>query len=460
VTPALTFHGAAGTVTGAKFLLETARSRVLLDCGLFQGERERRQRNWAPPPFEPRGLAAVLLSHAHIDHAGYLPRLVRDGFAGPVYCSPATADLLRIMLPDAARLQEEEAEYRNRVGATRYEPALPLFTVEDAERAVALVRPVGFGKAFEAAPGVRARFRGSGHILGASIVEVEPDGRRLVYSGDLGRYDVPVMRDPERVQEADTLLVESTYGNRLHPDDDGTATIVEAVRRAVERRGVLLVPAFAVGRTQDLLYLLRDLEEQGRIPRIPVYLDSPMAIAATVVYAQHPEEHDPDVARAAAAGRRPFAPARFHLASTVGESKRLNDLEGPAVIVAGSGMATGGRILHHLRRRLGDERTTVLFVGYQAAGTRGRLLRDGARSVSIFGEAVEVRATILATDALSAHADRRDIVRWLRGFRRPPSATWVVHGEPEAAAGLVEAILRDLGWTACEVARDGATVPV
>jgi metallo-beta-lactamase family protein len=377
-----------------------------------------------------------------------------------VYCSPSTAELLAILLPDAARLQEEEAEYRNRAGRTRHHPALPVFTEGDAARALRLLRPTPFRRRIEVAPGIVVSLLPSGHILGASIVQLEGEGRRLVYSGDLGRYDVPVMRDPDAVTAADVVLVESTYGNRCHPDLDAADTIVQAVGRASERQGVLLVPAFAVGRTQDLLYWIRELEDQGRIPRVPVYLDSPMAIAATAVYARHPEEHDAQTARVSAGGRKPFVPARFHLAATAHDSRRLNDLEGPAVIIAGSGMATGGRILHHLRQRLGDERTTVLFVGYQAAGTRGRTLRDGARTVRVFGEDLAVRATILATDVLSAHADQRDLLRWLGGFRTAPAATYTVHGEPEAASALRDAIRRTLGWTTCEVAGDGETVAV
>ena len=312
MTPTLTFLGAAGTVTGAKFLLEAAGARLLLECGMFQGLRTLRERNWSSPPVEPARLHAVLLSHAHIDHAGYLPRLARDGFAGPIFCSPGTPDLLRLMLPDAAPLQEEEAEYRNRAGATRHRPALPLFTGPDAERTLRLLRRVEFGPVFVPAPGLTARFQPSGHILGASIVEVTADGRRLVYSGDLGRYHVPIMRDPSPAATADTLLIESTYGDRDHPVDDGTPVIVRAVQRAVERRGILLVPAFAVGRTQDLLYLLRELETAGRVPRVDVYLDSPMAIEATAVYARHPEEHDEDAMRIATAGGQPLVPSRFH----------------------------------------------------------------------------------------------------------------------------------------------------
>jgi len=459
VSPRLTFLGAAGTVTGAKFLLEAEGARALLECGMFQGLRELSERNWAPPPVDPATLEAVLLSHAHIDHSGYLPRLVRDGFSGPIYCSPGTADLLRIMLPDAARLQEEEAEYRNTRRKTRHAPALPLFTSEDAARALAQLRPTPFGEGFRPARGVSATLALSGHILGASIVRVEAGGRRLVYSGDLGRYGVPVMRDPTPVEETDTLLVESTYGNRLHPPDDGTPVLVRAVERAVRLRGWLLVPAFAVGRTQDLLYLIRELEEAGRIPRLAVYLDSPMGIEATVAYARHPEEHDAATARVRARGVNPFVPSRFHLARTSDDSRRLNGVDGPLIVVAGSGMATGGRILHHLRHHLADERTTILFVGYQAAGTRGRLLRDGARTLRVFGEEVAVRATILATDALSAHADQGELLRWLGAFRRPPAMTWCVHGEPEAATALRDAITARLGWS-CAVAADGQTVDV
>jgi metallo-beta-lactamase family protein len=459
MTPSLTFLGAAGTVTGAKFLLEAEGARVLLECGMFQGLRELRERNWRPPPFAARSLQAILLSHAHIDHSGYLPRVVREGFEGPIFCSVGTADLLKIMLPDAARLQEEEAEFRNRTNRTKHRPALPLFTGEDAQRTLRQVRPVAFEERLLPAPGVEAVFRQSGHILGASIVQVMAGGRRMVYSGDLGRYDVPVMRDPEVVQHTDTLLVESTYGNRVHPQDDGTPIIEAAVRRAVERRGWLLIPAFAIGRTQDLLYVLRELEEAGRIPELPIYLDSPMAIEATKMYAAHPEEHDAETAKVIAAGGKPFTPARFAVTRTAEESKRLNALEGPLIVIAGSGMATGGRILHHLKHRVSDERTTMLFVGYQAAGTRGRLLRDGAKSLRLFGEETPVRAAIMATDALSAHADQAELLRWLKGFAKPPHMTYCVHGEPQAAAALQKAIEEQLRWP-CRVARDTEKVSI
>ena len=454
----LTFlGGAGGTVTGSKHLLENGTSRVLLDCGLFQGLKELRARNWSAPPVDPRTLGAVILSHAHIDHSGYLPRLCRDGFTGPVYCTPGTHDLLKVMLPDAAHLQEEEAEFANRHRTSRHDPALPLYTTADAERALGRVKPVEFGRPFTPAPGAEARFTRSGHILGAGLVTCDIGGRRVVFSGDLGRYDVPIMVDPEPVAEADVLLVESTYGNRVHPPEDPAERVIAAVRRAIDRKGWLLIPAFAVGRSQEILYDLRRLEEARRIPSLPVYLDSPMAIQATVIYAGHPEEHDAELRRAATGGARPFAPRRFHLSQTVDESKRLNELAGPGIIVAGSGMATGGRILHHLKRLLPDPSTTVLFVGYQAAGTRGRLLKDGAREIRMLGVTVPVAAEIMVSDAYSAHADREEILRWLGGFKRPPGITYVVHGEADAAAALRDAIESRLGWRAA-VAQDGQRV--
>jgi metallo-beta-lactamase family protein len=459
VSVGLTFLGAAGTVTGSKHLVSAAGARLLLDCGLFQGAKALRERNWAPPPIAPASLGAVLLSHAHVDHAGYLPRLVRDGFAGPVFCTRATADLLRILLPDAGALQEEDADYANRHGSSRHRPALPLFTAADAERALDLLRPLAFGESFAPARGARARFLHSGHILGAALIELSVAGRLIVFSGDLGRYDVPIMRDPEPLPAADVLLLESTYGDRLHADEDPAGRIVEAVGRAAEVGGWLVIPAFAVGRTQSLLYALRELEEARRIPPLPVYLDSPMAIEATVVYALHPEEHDAGAGAVSARGGRPFAPSRLRLTRTAAESKRLNGMEGPGIVIAGSGMCTGGRVLHHLRRLLPDARTTVLLVGFQASGTRGRLLRDGTSALRMLGETVAVRARVLSSDVFSAHADQAETLRWLRGFARPPGMTYLVHGEPGASAALASAVQRELGW-AVRVAEDGQAVEV
>ena len=453
----LTFLGAAGTVTGSQHLLEDGSRRILMDCGLFQGLKQLRERNWATPRANAATLDAVLLSHAHIDHSGYLPRLSRAGFDGPVFCTGGTADLLAVMLPDAAHLQEEEAEWNNRHGVSKHDPALPLFTTEDADRVLARLKRIPFDTPFSPAPEVEARFVNSGHILGAGLIECRIGGRLVVYSGDLGRYGVPIMRDPDPVPAADVLLVESTYGDRLHTADDHSDKLAEAVSRAAKLKGWLLIPAFAVGRAQEVLYDLRELERARRVPALPVYLDSPMAIQATAIYASHPEEHDRELKEVTDAGQRPFATQRISLCRTVEASKRLNDTSGPGIIIAGSGMATGGRILHHLRRLLPETTTTVLFVGYQAAGTRGRLLRDGASTIKMLGQVVPVRAQIMASDAYSAHADRAEILRWLRGFTRPPTMTYIVHGEPRAAAALKDAIGQELRWPAT-VAEDGQRV--
>lgn len=445
----LQFLGAAGTVTGSMHLLRAGDRSVLLDAGLFQGLKALRLRNWAGRLADPRGLDAVVVSHAHLDHSGYLPLLVRQGFGGPIYCTSATADLLAVMLPDSAHLLEEEAERANRRGYSKHHPALPLYTMADAQAALERLEARPYHQAFPVTGGVGALFRRAGHILGAATTEVAVDGAvRLVYSGDLGRWDRPLLRDPEPVPEADVLLLESTYGNRLHPGN-GAEELTRAVREAARRGGVILVPAFTVGRAQELLWLLEHLETRGRIPALPVHLDSPMAIEVNEIYARHAEELDP--------GARLPGGKRVQLARTPEESKRLNGITGPAIIVSASGMATGGRILHHLSLRLPDPRTTVLLVGFQAAGTRGRSLQDGAREVRMLGHDVPVRARIESIDALSAHADREETLRWLGGFTRPPGETYLVHGEPAAAAGLAEAIKARLRWTVRAVA-DGETV--
>ena len=451
----LRFLGAAGTVTGSKFLVETGRAQILLECGLFQGLKLLRLRNWARPPFDPAALSAVVLSHAHIDHSGYLPLLVRAGFRGPVYCTPGTADLLAVLLPDSAHLQVEDAARANRLGYTVHHPALPLYTPEDAKAALQRLEPHRYGSEFEVAPGARAIFRRAGHILGAATVELRLGERKplvLVHSGDLGRPGRPILRDPEPVEAADILLVESTYGDRLHPTDS-VERLCEIVTESAARGGALLVPAFAVGRTQELLWTLRRLEDEARIPVLPVYVDSPMAIAVTEIYRRHREEHDLDMRALVDARRNPLATRQLELLRTPEESKRLNDLAGPLVVIAGSGMATGGRILHHLKLRLPDRRTTVLLPGFQADGTRGRALQNGADHVRIHGGDVPVRARIVTLDGLSAHADRGEILAWLRRFARPPRRTFVVHGEPESAAALAAAVRDELHWSV-EVAED------
>ncbi|MGH7895965.1 MAG: MBL fold metallo-hydrolase RNA specificity domain-containing protein [Candidatus Binatia bacterium] len=455
----LQFLGAAGTVTGSKYMITTGANRILLECGLFQGLKGLRVRNWAPPPYEATSIGAVVLSHAHLDHSGYLPLLVRRGFRGPVHCSAGTADLVRILLLDAAHLQEEDAERANRRGYTRHKPALPLYTTADAEAAIGLLSPESVHQPFRVASGVEATFHDAGHILGASIVDLSiaerGRGTRLVFSGDLGRWGRPLVPDPELVAEADTLLVESTYGDRTHPSD-AEDVLARLVCETAQAHRVLLVPAFAVGRTQELLYILRRLEDAGRIPALPVFLDSPMAIEVTGIYLHHLGLRDGSVVTPdGEAGRT--RPSHARLLRSPEESKSLNELDGPMIVISASGMATGGRILHHLRRRLPSPDTTILLAGFQAAGTRGRALQDGARSIRIHGEDVPVRAPVVVLDGLSAHADADDLLRWARGFKRPPTRVYVVHGEPQPADRLAATLRAQLGWNA-RVAEDGETV--
>jgi len=465
----LQFLGAAGTVTGSMHLVSAGGRRVLLDAGLFQGEKELRQRNWSERLQEPRTLDAIVLSHAHIDHTGYLPLLVRQGFRGPIYCTASTADLLQVMLPDSASLQEEEAERANRKGYSRHHPALPLYTVQDAQATLELVQRRPYGKPFpviggkgQKRKGISARFRRAGHILGAASVELYVEAtapaRRVVFSGDLGRWGRPILEDPEPVPEADVLLLESTYGDRVHPPG-AEEELGRIVREAAARGGALLVPAFAVGRTQELIWMLQQLEAERRSPSLPIYLDSPMANAVTDIYSRHPEDHDAAMSRRVQAGTDPLQTGRVRETHTVQDSRALNRLQGPVIIISASGMATGGRILHHLDQRLGDARTTVLLVGFQAAGTRGRALKEGARTLRLFGRDVPVAARVEVLDALSAHADREELLRWASGFERPPRRTYLVHGEPAAAQSLAAALRERYGWEVA-VAQDQQTIPL
>lgn len=453
----LTFHGAAGTVTGSRFLVETPRARVLLDCGLFQGGREMRERNWADPPFAAKSIDAVVLTHAHLDHSGYLPALARRGFRGPVHCTRATRDLLDVLLHDAARIEQEDAAYANRKGFSRHRPALPLFETADVDRVLAQVVVHGYHEDFAPALGLAARLRRSGHILGSSTVGLTTErGTRLLDSGDLGRWSQPILRDPEPPEQADVLLVESTYGDRVHPAD-APEQLARAVREAVRRGGPLLIPAFAVGRTQTLIWLLRELEASGRIPTLPVYIDSPMAHRVSEVTCHHREDLDEDMRNAMDEKRCPLCCKVYHLVETRDESIALNDLSGTFILIAGSGMLTGGRMLHHLRQRLPDERTTVLITGFQPKGTAGRQLLERAEFLRIHGMEVAVRAHVEAIDGLSAHADQEDMLRWLTLLPAPPRQVYVIHGESRQATGLADAIRSRLGWPV-EIARDGQHV--
>jgi metallo-beta-lactamase family protein len=422
----------------------------MVDCGLFQGLKELRLRNWDPLPINPASLHWVLLTHAHIDHTGYLPRLVRDGFHGPVFATRATADLLKVMLPDSARLQEEDAEYLNRKRLSKHQPALPLYTERDANAALRQVKPVIYNEEVRLNKFLSARFISAGHILGSSFVELtvseEERTIRILFSGDIGRYDEPILNDPSSIDEADYLLVESTYGDRLHDPADPKDRLAEIINAAAARGGRIIIPAFAVGRTQLLVYYLRELEDEHRIPVLPVVVDSPMGADATRLYSRHHDDHDFDHERLEKLNRNPLATRNFSLVQGRAGSKSLNNQKGPMIIISASGMATGGRVMHHLARWLPDPASTVLLVGYQAVGTRGRRLQNGEPEIRILGEMIPVRAQVESMGSLSAHADSDELLRWLSAFKRPPKMTFVVHGEPEPAEALRQKIVEKLGW--------------
>jgi metallo-beta-lactamase family protein len=439
----LTFLGAARTVTGSKHLLDVDGHRILFDCGLFQGLKELRLRNWSPLPIPADTIDAVVLTHAHIDHTGWLPRLVAQGFKGPVHCTAGTEDLCKLVLPDAAHLQEEDAKFANKRGFSKHHPALPLYTEEDAAEALSRFRPSAYGKKVEVASGLEIEFINAGHLLGSSYVLASRTGKhggRILFGGDLGRYARPILPDPSPGVDADVLLVESTYGDRAHPAEDNGETLARIVKETFARRGKLIVPAFAIGRVEELLYWLFRLEDEGRLPKLPIYVDSPMALKGIEYYNARTSELDPELVTM----RRNLP--RFTSVNSALESKALVERDAPAVIVASSGMATGGRVVHHLFAGLPDPRNTVLFVGFQAAGTRGRQLAEGAKQVKIFGQYVPVHARIERIDGMSSHADAGEIIRWLRTFPRAPKTTYLVHGEIVAQEALKARITKELGW--------------
>lgn len=453
----LTFLGAARTVTGSKHLLDTGRARVLVDCGMFQGLKALRERNWQALPFRAEALDAVVLTHAHLDHCGLLPRLVAQGFNGRIFCTPGTSGLAKIVLADAGRLQEEDAERANRKGYTKHRPALPLFTQEDASRAMLLLQPVGYDRPVPVAPGVTVEFRNAGHLLGSSWVRVrvEATDQEIVFGGDLGRYGRPVLPDPVPAGTADVLLVESTYGDRVHGDDDEGAKLAAIVNRTVERGGRVIMPAFALGRVEELLYWIHRLESEKRIPELPVYVDSPMAVAALAQYRKRTTEFDDELIEEFGGNQERrnadrelclFCTSRLTVVESIAQSRRVQESSGPALVISSSGMATGGRVLHHLVRVLPDPRNTVLFAGYQAAGTRGRHLEEGAAFTKIHGQQIPVKAEIDSLDSMSAHADADEIMRWLGTFERPPALTCLVHGEPGPMDTLRARIEKVLGW--------------
>ena len=436
----LSFLGGAGTVTGSKYLVENAERRILVDCGLFQGFKALRLKNWAPLPVNPRSIAAVILSHAHLDHSGYLPLLVKHGFTGPVFCSHATADLCAILLPDAGHLQEKDAEFANRHGFSKHKPALPLYTEEDARSVLTHLSVMPFDAEETLPGGAVFRLRRAGHIMGAASIQLNWAGTSIVFSGDLGRYDDATMVDPESVEQADYLLVESTYGNRRHEKSDPADILDQIIGKTVHRGGSVIIPAFAVGRAQSLLFHLQKLKSRGRLSNVPVYLDSPMAIDASEIFCRSVKDHKLSEADC----RRACAVAQY--VRTVEASKALTANPMPKVIISASGMATGGRVLHHLKAYAPDHKSTILFAGFQAGGTRGAAMVAGAQSIKIHGQYVPVRAEVSNLDMLSAHADADEILRWLGGFKAAPRMTFITHGEPAASDALRHQIEEKLGW--------------
>ena len=450
----ISFYGGVGTVTGSKYLLEHEGKKILVDCGLFQGFKELRERNWQEPPFDPASLDAVIITHAHIDHTGYLPRIVKLGFRGPVFTSRATNDLLKILLPDSGRLQEEDADYRNRKGLTSHSPALPLYDENDAKDALKLIHPVpNDATPVNICEGIKASFMVAGHIMGASLVLVEMTGAkadgedlRFLFSGDLGHYDQPIVKDPAKPPACDYLMVESTYGDRLHGEVDSATQMARIINEAAKRNGPILIPAFAVGRTQEVLYLIRELEDEKRIPVLPVVVDSPMAAQSTQVYSRWSEEHDEEYVSIINTKRHPLRTASMTTASSREESMRVNEMHGARIIISASGMMTGGRVMHHAMRMLPNENATVVFVGYQAAGTTGRRVQEGEREVKIMKDWIPVRCHVEKVEGFSAHADWKAVLRWLEGLPAAPKMLFTTHGEPDAAQAMAGHIRERFGW--------------
>ena len=438
----LTFLGANATVTGSRHLVQAGNARILVDCGLFQGYKTLRLRNWAPFPVEARSIDAVILTHAHLDHSGYLPRLMRQGFRGRVWCTRATASLCKILLPDSGRLQEEEADFASRKGSSKHHPAEPLYTEADALRSLELLQGIDLDDEFEPAPGVRAVLRQQGHILGAASVGVSYEGHRITFSGDIGRPHDPMMLAPSPPLESEWIVTESTYGNRLHPPDTLEQELTDVLARTIERKGVVVIPAFAVGRAQLLLHAISRIQSSGAIPDVPVYLNSPMATDVTALYREYPGLHrltgpDMDAMR-----------SMTRLVKTVEESKALNLRKGPMIIVSASGMATGGRVLHHLVAFAPDPRNAIVLSGFQAGGTRGAALANGAKTIRIYGADVAVNAEVVQLSSASGHADATEILAWLQSAPKPPRRVFITHGEPEAAEALRIRIDRELHWDA------------
>jgi len=447
----ITFLGAAGCVTGSKYLVEAAGKRLLVDCGLFQGSNELKDRNWTPLPIDPKTIHYLVLTHAHLDHTGWLPKLVKDGYRGPIFANPATIELTGILLKDSAHLQEEDAEHARYKKYSRHPEPLPLYTGADVDPVLQSMKPMPRSGPFVISPEFRVTSYDAGHILGSSSLElaITENGRTLVvvFSGDIGRYNQPILKDPVTPPRADFLLCESTYGDREHQDGSPEQALADVVNRVTKRGGSIVFPAFAIGRTQTLMYYLRQLEDSQRIPRIPVYVDSPMALSATDLYLRHHEDHDLEFRKVEDGdGGDPLNVHEFHLTRAVEESKAINNVKTPCLIISASGMASGGRVLHHLLKRLPDKRNAVVLAGFQAEGTRGRALLEGAKVLHIHGETVPVLAEVVELGQFSAHAGKSELLRWAAGFQTPPRKVWLTHGEPAAALSLQAAMKSQFGW--------------
>lgn len=442
----ITFLGAAGTVTGSKYLLEDGKTKILVDAGMFQGERGWRDKNWQEPTVKLSEISAVIVTHAHIDHIGMLPRFVRQGLKCPIYMTPASAALAALILRDSGRLQEEEAEYRGERGRSRHKPPLPLYTEADAIEVNKYIKQVQFHKEVEFLPGIKATWQRMGHIIGAGSIRLSMGGRIVNFSGDIGRYKVPILKDPENMDFGDLLLIESTYGDKVHPVDDIKTDLGLIIKSTAERGGVVVIPAFAVGRVQTLLFHIRELKKQNLIPDIPVIIDSPMGAEATTIYRSYPEDYDDFTKGLIQAGELPFSFPKLAFTKSRGESIKLNSIGEPMIIISASGMLTGGRILHHLKHRIADPRNTILFVGFQPPGSRGDWIKSGASSLRLLGEEISIRAQIAEISGLSAHADKEELLRWCKSCTGKPGKVAVVHGEPGSATMFSETLKKEFSW--------------
>ncbi len=462
----LTFLGAAGCVTGSRYLVEAAGKRLLVDCGIFQGTQELQDRNYKPLPIDPKTIDYQVLTHAHLDHTGWLPVLVKSGYGGPIYANPATIELTTILLKDSAHIQEEDTLHARIHKDSRHTDPLPLYTSEDVDPTLKLIKSMPRSGAFDVSPEFRVVSYDAGHILGSSSLEltITEGGKKtvVVFSGDIGQYNQPILKDPSTPpSKADVLICESTYGDRDHPEGDAAELLAQIVNRIVKRGGSIVIPSFAIGRTQTFMYYLRQLEDQQRVPIVPVYVDSPMAISATDLYVKHKEDHDLEFTREEGSDGKgdPLNVHEFHLTRAVEESKAINNVKTPCIIISASGMVSGGRVLHHLAQRLPDARNAVILAGFQAEGTRGRALQEGAKSLKLYGQDVPVLAEIVAMGQFSAHAGKSELLRWLTALPAPPRQTYLTHGEPAAAQALQEAIQQKFQWKAA-VARCLDTVPI